>query len=197
MIIPFPMPLSRRCEPFDDPDWIFEFQHEGVRAMAVIERGGCRFFSRAKHKLYGFQDLATALTREVTAENAVMDGELEVTDSAGRILSASTVKARKQARYFAFDLVWLNGEDLRALPLLSRKDKLKRILPARSAYVQYVDHARGAGERLFHIACHMGLEGIVAKRAHGPYEIIPGRIDWIQIANPRYIRKERRSKLGR
>src|SRR5215218_6492091 len=105
--------------------------------------------------------------------NANLDGELLVVDHMGRSIFADMMKRRKLARYFAFDLIWLNGEDLRALPLLKRKEKLKQILPLRSAHVLYVDHAVGAGRRLFELACELDLEGIVAKRADSPYDENP------------------------
>ena len=79
------------------------------------------------------------------------------------------MKHRQQARFHAFDLVNLNGEDLRKLPLLTRKEKLRRILPSGSAHVLYVDHTKGAGQRLYELACQVDLEGIVAKRAASPY----------------------------
>ena len=80
------------------------------------------------------------------------------------------MKRRHEARYFAFDLLSLDGEDLRQLPLLARKERLRRILPARSPHVLYVDHTRGTGTELHRLACQLDLEGIVGKRANSPYE---------------------------
>jgi bifunctional non-homologous end joining protein LigD len=134
MIIPTPMPLGQQSKPFDDPDWLYEIKHDGFRALALIDRGHCWFVSRREHKFHGFRDLAAALVREVNAEVAVLDGELAVPDHTGRTVFAAMMKHRQQARYYAFDLLYLNGEDLRQLPLLRRKEKLKRILPARSAH---------------------------------------------------------------
>src|SRR5215217_7984013 len=159
MLIPAAMPLVQQQEPFDDPNWLYEIKHDGFRALGVIEHGHCRFFSRKKHKLAGYQDLREALVKEVTAESAVLDGELVVTDHMGRTIFADMMKRRKLARFFAFDLLHLNGEDLRRLPLLKRKKQLKRILPSRSTNVLYVDHTVGAGRRLFELACEMDLEG--------------------------------------
>ena len=64
MHIPDPLPLAVKATPFDDPEWIFEIKHDGFRALAVIERGQCRFISRNKHKLYGLRDLAAAIEGE-------------------------------------------------------------------------------------------------------------------------------------
>jgi bifunctional non-homologous end joining protein LigD len=108
---------------------------------------------------------------------------------------ADLMKQRKLARYFAFDLLWLKGEDLTGLPLLTRKEKLKRILPSRSIHVLYVDHTRGSGTELFRLACELDLEGIVAKRASSLYEDNPNGRNWIKIKNPSYSQKEGRGDL--
>jgi bifunctional non-homologous end joining protein LigD len=100
MVIPQPMSLVQHPEPFDDWNWIYELKHDGFRALAVIEHGHCRLFSRRKHRLTGHTDL-----RE--AESAILDGELCVTDHVGRSIFAEMMKRRNQARYFAFDLLWL------------------------------------------------------------------------------------------
>src|SRR5688500_16375048 len=100
------------------------------------------------------------------------------------------MKHRQQARFYAFDLLNLNGEDLRNLPLLTRKAKLRRVLPSQSAHVLYVDHTKGAGECLYELACQLDLEGIVAKRAASPYGLNATGTDWIKIKNFTYSQKE-------
>jgi ATP-dependent DNA ligase len=70
MVNPQPMSLVQQAQPFDGWDWIYEITHDGFRALAVIEQGQCRFFSRKKHKLTGYQDLRVAL---VKAETAILD----------------------------------------------------------------------------------------------------------------------------
>jgi bifunctional non-homologous end joining protein LigD len=195
MHIPDPLPLGVRTEAFNDPDWVYEIKHDGFRALAVIERGQCRFISRKKHKLFGLRDLAAAIAREVNAETAILDGELAVPDHHGRTVFAWMMKRRHEARYFAFDLISLNGDDLRNLPLLTRKAKLRRLLPARSAHVLYVDHTKGAGQRMYELVCQLDLEGIVAKRAASPYGQNANGEDWIKIKNPAYSQKEGRGDL--
>jgi bifunctional non-homologous end joining protein LigD len=197
MVIPQPVSLVQQSQPFDDWDWIYEIKHDGIRALAVIEHGQCRFFSRKKHKLTGYQDLRMALVKEVHAGSVILDGELAVTDHLGRTIFADLMQRRKLARYFAFDLLWLNGEDLTQLPLLRRKDKLKRILPSRSTHVLYVDHSRGNGTALYRLACQLDLEGIVAKRADSLYLENRNEPNWIKIKNPAYTQKERRADLFR
>ena len=194
MLIPQPLPLPRESQPFDDPNWIYEIRHEAVRALAVIERGTCRLFSGNRHKLYGFRDLRLALVHELNAVEAVLDGALAVPGPIGG-RQASRTNRHRAACYHAFDLVWVDGQDLRAQPLLFRKERLRLILPVRSARVLYVDHARGAGQRLYQLACEMDLEGIVARRADSPYELQDGFSSWLTIPNPSYSRKERKPAL--
>jgi bifunctional non-homologous end joining protein LigD len=169
MIVPTPLPLAQQSKPFDDPNWVFEIKHDGFRALALVDRGHCWFVSRRKHKFHGFRELAAALVREVNAEVAILDGELAVPDQTGRMVFATMMKHRQQARFYAFDLLYLNGEDFRGLPLLTRKEKLKLILPSCSAHVLYVDHTKGSGHRLYELACQLDLEGIVAKRGDSTY----------------------------
>jgi bifunctional non-homologous end joining protein LigD len=163
--------------------------------LAVIDHGQCRLFSGKKHRLTGHQDLRAALVKEVRADATILDGELAVVDHLGRSVFADMMQRRHAARYFAFDLLSLNGQDLRQLPLLTRKEKLKRILPSRSPHVLYVDHSRGNGTALYRLACQLDLEGIVAKRADSRYEDNPNGRNWIKIKNPAYSQKEGRGDL--
>lgn len=125
--------------------------------------------------------------------DVMLDGELVVCDERGHpqfarlsrrahlhrpdsILSAARTDP---AVLFAFDLLWLDGEDFRKRPLLERKDKLKDVL-RHSKRVRYLDHIDTEGEKLFAAAEELGLEGIVAKRADSPYRA--GRThDWMKI----------------
>ena len=191
MVIPTPLTLGSQGQPFDDPDWLYEIQHDGFRALAVVENGRCRFFSRNKHRLTGFRDLAEAIVKELNVESAMLDGELVATDGRGRTVFAALMQRSRTVRYYSFDLMWLNGEDLRRLPLRRRKEKLKQVMPSRSPHLLYVDHTKGAGTELYRLACQLDLEGIVAKKADSPYDDM-AKGNWIKIKNPSYSQKEGR-----
>jgi bifunctional non-homologous end joining protein LigD len=142
----FPAPPRRQTQSFDDPEWIYEIKHDGFRALASIERGTCRFFSRKNHPLTGYRKLGEAVAHKVKAKTAILDGELVVADSEGRtVFGAMMQRGHHPVRYFAFDLLWLDGKDVRGLPLLRRKAILKGILPSRSAHLLYVRHLKGKG----------------------------------------------------
>jgi bifunctional non-homologous end joining protein LigD len=195
VVVPTPLRPVPLVQPFDDSDWLYEIKHDGFRALAVIEEGRCRFFSKNKHRLTGFRDVAEAIVKELKVNNAILDAELVATDELGRTVFTALMHRSETARYFAFDLLWLNSRDLRRLPLLSRKDQLKRIVPARSPYMLYVDHTRGAGTELYQLACQLDLEGIVAKRANSPYYEENERTPyWIKVKNRAYSQKEGRGE---
>ena len=98
--------------------------------------------------------------------------------------------------FFAFDLLFLNGEDLRGLPLIERKARLKRLLRRKRSHVLYVDHIEVRGRDLFEKVCGLDLEGIVAKRKHSPYRATEKpSAHWIKIKNRNYSQAEGREEL--
>jgi bifunctional non-homologous end joining protein LigD len=196
MHIPEPLPLGRRCTPFDHPEWIYELKYDGFRAMAVIEKGQCRFLSPYLHPLGGFDELSRGLLTEIKTSEAIFDGELAVADEDGRCDFPAMMQGRRaEARYFAFDLLFDIGQDLRHVPLLARKRRLHSLLQRRSVHIVYVDHVIGCGEKLFDLVTRLDLEGIVAKRADSLYitdEINP---PWLTIQNKSYSQNDGRANL--
>lgn len=191
MIIPTPMPVAHAALPFDDPHWIYEIKHDGWRALMVLDRGEGIVLSRNRQRLPGFRSLARMSAREIRASYAILDGELTVTD-AGRAKAASRTTRTSGERYYAFDLLWLDGQDLRALPLVERKQALRDILPRRAAHLIYVDHVAESGIALYERACRMDLEGIVAKQADSGYSRDALMPAWIAIDNPAYKQNDGR-----
>ena len=162
--------------------------------MAILKHGSVRFISRNGGGLNGFQLLADQLSRALKVEEAILDGEITVPHHTGRTLFARLMEHREEARFHAFDLLWLNGQDLRALPLLTRKQHLKVLLRRQSSWLIYIDHVMEHGRTLFQLACREDLEGIVAKRADHPYPSAEKKPLWIKIKNPNYSQKEGRGE---
>ena len=131
--------------------WVFELKHDGVRAFAVLENGKVRLVSRAGGRLNGFGQLAEEMARVLKIDTAMVDGEIAVPHKTGRTLSARQMELREELAWYAFDLLWLNGQDLRALPLLTRKQHLKVLLRRRSSWLIYVDHLMEHGRTLFQL----------------------------------------------
>jgi bifunctional non-homologous end joining protein LigD len=114
-----------------------------------------------------------------------LDGEAVVSGNDG-IAVFDRLHCRQKvtdAMLYAFDLLELNGEDLRSLPLLDRKAKLARLLVRSRSEIVFNDHTDDDGAAVFQHACKMGLEGIVSKRLSAPYRSGPSR-DWIKVKNP-------------
>jgi len=96
--------------------------------------------------------------------------------------------------FYAFDLLWLNGEDIREWPLLDRKQALRKIVPRTGSRLLYVDHVISRGEDPFRLACARDLEGVVAKWKRGRY-MEGERTSWIKIKNRKYSQSSGREKL--
>ncbi|HWK28626.1 MAG TPA: non-homologous end-joining DNA ligase, partial [Solirubrobacter sp.] len=163
---------------FSDPDWIFERKLDGIRCVAIRDGGPVRLLSRNDLALNGrFPAVAEALDAQRRTRFAV-DGEVValVGDDQTSFQALGTRGAR--LAYFVFDVLWLDGEDVRSRPLLERKALLRDALAFRDP-LRFTEHVAGDGERLYADACRNGWEGVIAKRAASPYA--PGRSrDWLK-----------------
>jgi bifunctional non-homologous end joining protein LigD len=159
-------------EPFSDPDWIFERKLDGVRCLAHRDGGGgVRLFSRTDRSMNGdYAELVEALESE-PRDDFVVDGEVVAFDSRG-VTSFSRLQRRGRERVavflYLFDLLRLDGEDVRDLPLRARKAGLRAALRFQGP-VRLTPHRNERGEEMFAEACRKGLEGVIAKRADSPY----------------------------
>jgi bifunctional non-homologous end joining protein LigD len=163
------MPLVRRAEPFTHPDWLFEIKWDGFRSLAHIQDGQCRLVSRNGNDFMTFPALNFSLPVECRARRAVLDGEIVCLDDTGRSQFRNLLFRRGEPRFYAFDLLYCDGEDLRYLRLEERKHRLRSVLPRISERLLYCDHVELAGAEFFEAACEGDLEGIVAKRKFDPY----------------------------
>ncbi len=190
------MRLSRRPEPFDSDDFIFELKIDGFRALAHIENGRGELVSRNGNVFRGFADLAAWIAEHLRVESAVIDDEIACLDDSGRPLFRDHLFRQRQCIFVAFDLLYLNGKDLRVLPLLERKAMLKKLLRRKRSRILYLDHVEADGCRLFEQIVEMDLEGIVCKRKDSPYKVTekPSRY-WIKVKNSRYSQLEGREEL--
>src|SRR5215813_8429727 len=141
--------LSRRTKSFDSDDYIFELKIDGFRSFACIENGQCELVSRNGNTFRNFKDLAQWIGEHLRVENAVIDGEIACVDDSGRSVFTDLLFRRRDCVFFAFDLLFLNGEDLRALSLIERKARLKRLLRRKRLPVLYVDHIEADGRQFF------------------------------------------------
>lgn len=187
-----PLGLARRKLPFDDPDWVFELKYDGFRGLAYIDADGSRLVSRNQHHFDEFVSLARSIADAIDAEQAVLDGEIVCLDHEGRSQFDELLARRRQPCFAAFDLLWVDGEDLRDRSLLERKSRLRGLVPVSHARLVYVDHVEERGVALFAKVCEMDLEGITAKRNKGLYR---DGTRWLKIKNPDYSQAEGRGEL--
>ena len=159
-------------EPFSDPGWIFERKLDGVRCLAHRYDGGAvQLVSRTDRSMNGdYPELVRALEAEPCGD-FVVDGEVVAFDRRG-VTSFSRLQRRHRERvavsFYLFDVLRLDGRDVRDLPLRGRKAELRRALRFEGP-VRFSPHRNEHGEELFREACRKGLEGIMAKRADSPY----------------------------
>jgi bifunctional non-homologous end joining protein LigD len=175
-----PMLATLSDKPFSDPDWLFEVKWDGIRALAFVEDGHVRLQSRTGREITAqypdLRDLAT----HIDAATAILDGEIVVLDEDGRSnferlqsrmnvrLPSAELVQQAPVIYYVFDLLYLDGYDLRQTPLIERKELLRRVLRSRPPVV-YADHQLEKGRELMEQAGHHGLEGIIGKRLRSVY----------------------------
>jgi bifunctional non-homologous end joining protein LigD len=157
-------------------DWVHEIKFDGYRFLAFVEHGKARLVSRNGRDWSGrLPALSEALAGKLPAETAILDGELVAVAPNGVSDFAALKDAlgRRQEEgllYFAFDLLYLDGRDLRDLPLLVRKENLRSLIEtAKLPVLRYSDHVEGRGELFFKRSCEYALEGTVSKRKNAPY----------------------------
>jgi len=139
-----------------------------------------------------FRPLAESLAQTLKVKSAILDGEIVVKDATGRPMFVDMLRRREDASYVAFDLLWLNGRDLRKLSLIERKRVLRRLLPQRSKLIEETLFVPDRGRMLLTVVQQYDLEGIVAKRKADSYA---PRAEWIKIKNPSYSQAEGRGEL--
>jgi bifunctional non-homologous end joining protein LigD len=168
-------------EGFSDPGWIFERKLDGIRCLAVREHDEVRMLSRNDLDLGGrYPEVRDAVSAQPHRRFAV-DGEIVAFD--GRQTSFARLAQRGHASvpvvFYIFDLLWVDGHDVRALSLRTRKRLLRAALEFKDP-LRWTSHRNGEGEAMFSEACRKGWEGVVAKRADSPYQAKRSR-DWLKL----------------
>jgi bifunctional non-homologous end joining protein LigD len=163
------MPLGRKAAPFDHSEWIYELKYDGFRALVVVEYGTCTLFSRNGHPFASFSELASRIGYALMPTSVVIDGEIVCLDQEGRCQFNDLLFRRCEPCFVAFDLIQVNGRDLRRERLVDRKHELKRISSGLSPIV-YAEHIERTGIALFKKVCELDLEGILAKDGRAPYD---------------------------
>ena len=178
-----PMFATLVDEPFDREGWLFEVKWDGYRAIAEVRQGDARLYSR---NLVAFNDRFPHIMEALPkiGLEAVLDGEIVIVDEEGvsqfQLLQNYMHTRQGTLVYYVFDLLYIKGHDLRRLPLIRRKDILRRILPDLPT-IKLSDYVTDKGEALFRAAREQGLEGIMAKKGDSPYRSGERTREWLKI----------------
>jgi len=173
-------------EPPRGPDWLHEIKFDGYRALIHREGNGARLFTRRGYDWTHHFPAIVSAANAVRAKSFLIDGEAVWCDENG----LPAFNRLRQRQYepavflYAFDLIHLNGRDLRDEPIESRKALLSELIRGAGFGLQLSDHIGEDVLILFEHACKLGLEGIVSKRRGSRYR--SGRsVDWVKMMNPR------------
>jgi bifunctional non-homologous end joining protein LigD len=164
--------------------WLHEIKHDGFRVIARKNGAQVRLYSRPGNDLTHRFPLIVETLARLRSRSCIIDGEAVACDDNG-VASFDLVRyhrANERIFLYAFDLIELNGNDLRHDPLEGRKATLQMILAKAGPGVRFNEHMEGDGETVFRHACKLGLEGIVSKRKDSAYR--SGRSpDWLKMKN--------------
>ena len=178
-----PMLATPGKNAFDHPDWVFEVKWDGYRAVAEIRDGKVSLYSRNLIALdKKFSPIAASL--RTFRFDAVLDGEIVVVDDQGRSdfqrLQHYQDLGGGHLLYYVFDLLYFQGHDLTGLPLLKRKELLKKILPS-TPRIRFSHHVWAEGVLFYKAAKEKGLEGIIAKHSQSVYEAGRRSHHWLKV----------------
>jgi bifunctional non-homologous end joining protein LigD len=189
-----PMLATSVDEPFDRDGWVFEIKWDGYRAIADVSKRGVRLYSRNQLSFAErYRPLLEPL-RELDQE-AVLDGEIVVLDQQGRSEFQQLQNYQKTGQgamvYYVFDLIYLDGHDLKSLPLLERKRFLHQLVHG-AGLIRVSEHVEKHGIAFFQAVTAQGLEGIVAKDSSSHYWPAARSSSWLKIKG----RKRQEAVIG-
>ncbi len=181
-----PMLAKETDQPFDDKGWLFEIKWDGYRAIAEKKKDKILLYSRNGLNFQLAYPIVTDQLKNIKAD-AVLDGEIVVLDDKGKpdfqFLQHYSENQTRPIQYCVFDLLQLNGNDITSLPLIERKELLKKIIPENNPVIKYSDHILEKGKSFFRVSKEKDLEGIMAKKMDSKY--YPGKrtTNWLKIKN--------------
>jgi len=178
-----PQLAKLKKRPPSGEEWLHEPKYDGYRIEAILNGGDISLVTRnEKDWTDRYPSIANALSG-LAVESAILDGELVAIDRHGHsdfsTLQNAASNDNIELRYYAFDLLHWNGEDLREEPLKERKKRLSKLLKDVEEPLFYGEHTEGDGQKVLDDACDDGLEGIVSKNADAAYRSGRGT-DWIK-----------------
>jgi bifunctional non-homologous end joining protein LigD len=191
---------TKAHEPPSGGLWLHEIKHDGFRVIARKDGPRVRLYSRPGNDLTRRFPLIVEALARLRSRSCIVDGEAVACDDDG-VASFDLVRhhrANDRVFLYAFDLIELNGDDLRRDPLEVRKATLASVLAKSGSGIRFNEHIEGDGPTVFAHACKLSLEGIVSKRKDSAYR--SGRSpDWLKMKNPAApaVKREAEEDWGR
>lgn len=179
------------------PGWTYQIKYDGFRGLLYKDQGSCRILSKEKNDLgrwWGsFDVLCKSIAQQLNPKEVILDGEVVALDERGRPDFMALIEAKKPLAYVVFDVLWLNGMDLRPKLLTDRLEILRVVGQQQSRTLQIAEWMmRDNVEMMFQALCAHDLEGMVAKRLEDPYTKY---VHWYRLLNPHYSLRERKRAL--
>ena len=178
--------LATLVDTAPDGDWLYEIKFDGYRILARIENGTVRLFTRNGHDWTAKMPEQAKALAELDVDAAWLDGEVVVANEDGlpdfqALQNAFEAGSSQQIVFYLFDIPYLNGQDLRAVPLEQRRAALSAVLRANtSSLLRFSEDFAESGESILGSACELKLEGLIGKRAGSPYVSRRSK-DWIKL----------------
>ncbi len=180
--VEFLKPVASPAPP-SGADWIHEIKHDGYRTQLLLEDGRAAAFSKNGHNWTERYPQIAKAAAKLGCTSAIIDGEVVINDDKGvsdfARLPGAIRREPQNLLFMAFDLLHLDGADLRHEPLLKRKKILKRLIGRRKGPLRYVDHLAADGASFFAACENLGLEGMVSKRPDSIYKSGPSK-NWLK-----------------
>ncbi len=170
----------------EDEDWLYEMKYDGYRILSFIEGNSVRLITRnGNDYTRRFRDIAYSLIEFAGGRAMILDGEMAITDASGKtdfqaLQNYMKNPKTKNLTYIVFDLLALDGVDLREHRLIERKETLEALMKDAPKSIYFSRHVKGNGKESFAVACEAGMEGIVGKKADSIYSGTRNG-DWIKL----------------
>jgi len=193
------LPSPAKAPP-SGPGWVHEFKHDGIRILACRDSAGVRLITRTGNDFSSRFPFVAMAVSKLPVRSCLIDGEAIVCDENGVAVYELICRDRagERAVLSAFDLLELDGKDLRFKPIETRKELLAKLLDGPDSGIVLNKHYEEDGAIVFREACKLGCEGIVSKRLGSTYR--RGRSPlWLKIKNPNApaVKREAEEDWGR
>jgi bifunctional non-homologous end joining protein LigD len=178
--------LAKLVKTIPEGEWLYEMKYDGYRILAFVEGSSVRLITRNGNDITKrFFTIASSLRDWTKGKAMVLDGEIVIADESGKtdfqaLQNYFKNKSSQTLTYIVFDLLAIDGEDIRGRSLIDRKEALEKLMKDAPKTLYYSRYVKGYGKESFVAACEAGMEGIIGKKADSIYSGYRND-DWIKL----------------